>query len=92
VDETHFDSLTRSLGTQSARRGMLKVAAGSALGLVGLSALSDRALARYCDRDRDCRGNDVCDRANNRCVECLNNKDCGPNQRCTRNNNCRNRS
>jgi hypothetical protein len=92
MDGTRFDTLARSLGTQSARRGMFKAAAGGVLGLVGLSALSDGALARYCDKDRDCRGNDVCYRSRNRCVECVRNKDCGPDQRCTNNNNCKDRN
>ena len=92
MDSARFDTLTRSLGTQSARRGMLRAAAGSALGLVGLAALSDGALAKYCDKDKDCRGNDVCDRRKNRCVECVNKKDCGPNQKCNGNNKCKNKS
>ena len=92
VDEQRFDTLVRVLGTSSRRRGIFKAAAGSVLGLVGLTALSDRALARYCDRNSDCRGNDVCDRPNNRCVECTKDRHCATNQKCTRNYNCKYRS
>jgi hypothetical protein len=91
MDEKQFDTMVRALGTSSRRRGMFKAAAGSALGLVGLSALSDRALARYCDGNKDCRGNDVCDKPNKRCVECVKDRHCASGQKCTRNNNCKNR-
>ena len=89
MDADRFDAISRVLGTQSRRRGMLRAAAGGALGLVGLAAASDLALARPCDRDSDCRRNDVCDRRNNQCVECLNDRDCTRGQRCTNRNRCR---
>ena len=45
MDDRQFDDMTRVVGRQSGRRGMLKAAAGGVLGLVGLSALTDGALA-----------------------------------------------
>jgi hypothetical protein len=85
MDADRFDALSRALGTQSRRRGMLKAAAGGALGLVGLSGLTDRALAKKCNKDKDCNGNDVCD--NDKCVECKNDDDCSGNDLCD-NNEC----
>jgi hypothetical protein len=85
MDSDRFDAISRVLGAQARRRGMLKVAAGGALGMLGLSRLSDRALAKRCDKNNDCSGNDVCDR--NRCVECKNDNNCSNKDRCD-NNRC----
>jgi hypothetical protein len=85
MDADRFDALSRSLGTPSRRRGMLKAAAGGVLGLVGLSGLTDHALAKKCNKDKDCSGNDVCD--NDKCVECKNDDDCSGNDLCD-NNKC----
>jgi hypothetical protein len=87
VEKNRFDAITRAVGAQSDRRGMVKAAAGGILGLAGLSVMSDGALARRCDRDRDCRGDDVCDRDRNRCVECLKNRDCKGNDVCEKHDN-----
>jgi len=71
---------------------MLKAAVGGALGLVGLSALTDRALAddvvteAKCKKNNDCKGNDVC--VSKKCVECKNNKQCSKNDKC-KNNKCK---
>jgi hypothetical protein len=83
MDAERFDAISRALGTQSRRRGMLKVAAGGALGALGLSRLTDSALAGKCDTNKDCRGNDVCDK--NKCVECKSDKDCSKKDICDRN-------
>jgi len=93
MDATRFDALARAVGTSPDRRDLLKAATGGALGLVGLSALSDRALARDCKEDKDCKGDDVCElRKNkeNKCVECNNNKDCKNNQKCKKHK-CKNK-
>jgi hypothetical protein len=84
VDANRFDAIARVVGTSSDRRGLLKTVAGGALGLVGLSALSEAALAK-CKNDNDCNGNDVCD--HDKCVECAKNKDCKDDKRCE-NNKC----
>jgi len=95
VDDRQFDDMTRTVGMQSDRRGMLKAAVGGALGLVGLSALTARALAdevvaeaRHCDTDKDCKNKDVCDKKNNKCVECNKSKDCKHHQKC-KNHQCK---
>jgi hypothetical protein len=82
MDANRFDAIARVVGTSSDRRGLLKTAAGGALGLVGLSALSEGALAK-CKKDKDCKGDDVCD--NNKCVECKKNKDCKGSEGCEKN-------
>jgi hypothetical protein len=84
MDANRFDAIARVVGTSSDRRGLLKSAAGSALGLVGLSALSEGALAK-CKNDKDCKNGDVCD--HDKCVECAKNKDCKDDKRCE-NNKC----
>jgi Cys-rich repeat protein len=94
MDAERFDTISRALGTQARRRGMVKVAAGGALGLLGLSRLTDGALARSCGDDSDCNGNKVC--ARGKCVECKSNKDCSSRNvcdnnkcvECTRNKDC----
>jgi len=95
LDDRQFDDMTRTVGMQSDRRGMLKAAVGGALGLVGLSALSDGALAddvvaeKKCKKDKDCNGHDVC-KNKKKCVECNKNSDCGNNKKC-KNNKCKNK-
>ena len=92
MDANRFDTIARVVGSSADRRDLLKTAAGSALGLVGLSALANEVMAddvvievRSCKEDKDCKGDDVCElRKNkeNKCVECNNNKDCKNNQKC----------
>jgi Cys-rich repeat protein len=84
MDANRFDAITRVVGSSPDRRGLLKTAAGGALGLVGLSALAEGALAK-CKNDNDCKNGDVCD--HNKCVECAKNKDCKNGKRCA-NNKC----
>jgi len=87
VDDNQFDDMTRAVGMQSARRSMLKAAAGGVLGLAGLSALTDRVeAARKCKNNKDCNGNKVC--VHKKCAECKNNKQCSKNDRCNNNNKC----
>ena len=86
MDANRFDAVSRVVGTQNSRRGMFKAVAGGALGLVGLAALSDGALARRCRDDADCNGGDRCKKK--RCVECKNDNDCDNTERC-RNNKCK---
>jgi hypothetical protein len=89
VDAKRFDAIARVVGTSSDRRDLFKAATGGALGLVGLSALADGALgedvgteAKNCNKDKNCKGDDVCDKKKNKCVECNKNKDCKNNQKC----------
>jgi len=97
MDAKRFDTLARVVGSSADRRDLLKAAAGSALGLVGLSALASGALAdevvdaaRSCNKDKDCKNKDVCDKKKNKCVECNKNKDCKNNQKCKKHN-CKNK-
>jgi hypothetical protein len=90
MDTNRFDALARVVGTSPDRRDLLKAATGGALSLVGLSALTDRALARDCNKDKDCKGDDVCDKKKGECVECKRNKDCKNDQKC-HNHKCKDR-
>ena len=97
MDANRFDTLARVVGSSADRRGLLRAATGGALGLVGLSALADRALAdevvdeaRHCNKDKDCKNKDVCDKKKNKCVECNKNKDCKNNQKC-KSHKCKNK-
>jgi hypothetical protein len=94
MDANRFDAIARVVGSSADRRSLLKAAAGSALGLVGLSALSSSTLAddvvaeaKNCKKDKDCKGSDVC-KNKKKCVECIKNKDCKNNQKC-KNNKCK---
>jgi len=97
MDANRFDGIARVVGTSSDRRDVLKVAIGGALGLVGLSALTDAALAeevvadaRRCKKNNDCPNNKPkC--VHKRCVECKNNNGCKNNQTCNNNNKCVNK-
>jgi hypothetical protein len=86
VDDHRFDAITRDVGTQADRRGMLKAAAGGVLGLVALSAMSNDASARKCDNSKDCKGNDVCKKG--KCVECKKDKNCNTGFVCNKKNKC----
>ena len=82
MDANRFDALARAVGTSPDRRGLLKAAAGGALGLVGLSALTDGAVAKKkeCDKNNDCNNNKKCHK--NKCVECVKNKNCKADEKC----------
>jgi hypothetical protein len=100
MDAIRFDAIARVVGSSADRRGLFKAAAGSALGLVGLSALANGVMAddvvievRSCNEDKDCKGDDVCEKRRNKenkCVECNNNKDCKNNQKCKKHQ-CKNK-
>jgi hypothetical protein len=83
MDDTQFDNLTRTVGRQSDRRGMLKAAAGGVLALVGLSALTDGASARKCKKDKDCPPRKLC--KNTKCVECKSDRNCSNKSVCLKN-------
>jgi Cys-rich repeat protein len=83
MDAGRFDAISRALGTETRRRGMLKAAAGGALGVLGVSRLTDSAQARRCKTDNDCNRNDVCKKQ--KCVECKSDKDCSKGNFCDRN-------
>jgi hypothetical protein len=99
MDANRFDTIARAVGSSADRRGLFK-AAGSAFGLVGLSALANGVMAddvvievRSCNEDKDCKGDDVCEKRRNKenkCVECNNNKDCKNNQKCKKHK-CKNK-
>jgi hypothetical protein len=55
MDDRQFDDMTRTVGMQTDRRGLLKAAAGGVLGLVGLSALADRVWPRNATRTKTVR-------------------------------------
>jgi hypothetical protein len=73
MDGKRFDRLTRMLSRQTHRRGIAKVAAGGALSVVGLNALSRAALGQDvsaesqgykgddCFDNSDCRQGLKCD-------------------------------
>jgi len=46
--------------------------------------------AKNCNKDKDCKGDDVCDKKKNKCVDCNKNKDCKNNQKCKKHN-CKNK-
>jgi hypothetical protein len=83
MDDRQFDDMTRTVGMQTDRRGLLKAAAGGVLGLVGLSALSDRVLAKKCKKDKDCSSSQLCH--NKKCVECKNDRNCSGGSICKKN-------
>jgi hypothetical protein len=97
MDANRFDAIARVVGTSSDRRDLFKAATGGALGLLGLSALADGALgedvgteAKNCNKDKNCKGDDVCDKKKNKCVECNKSKDCKNNQKC-KSHKCKNK-
>jgi Cys-rich repeat protein len=83
MDAKRFDTIARVVGSSSDRRGLFKAAAGGALGLVGLSALTDSASARRCTTYDDCPANKLCD--NRKCVECKNDRNCSNGRVCLKN-------
>jgi hypothetical protein len=64
VDVNRFDTLSRSVAQRHDRRTTLQralmVGAGSALGLAGVAAVADPALAKSCEHNKDCPANKKC--------------------------------
>jgi hypothetical protein len=89
MDDRQFDDMTRTVGMQTDRRGLLKAAAGGVLGLVQLSELADRVLAKKCKKDKDCSSSQLCH--NKKCVECKSDRDCNKSQKCTSGGRCNNK-
>src|SRR3954471_3798187 len=88
VDDKRFDTITRALATTSLRRGVVKSAAGGALGLVGLSALREVAAQGVtaqvgCNNNDDCGDRRVCNNRNI-CVRCVHNSDCKKGKKCNK--------
>lgn len=85
MDADRFDHMTRMLGEQRDRRGMVKAATGSALAVLGMGALGRAALGQEvsaegkgfkgnkCDNNNDCKKGLVC---NNK-GKCEYKKNCG---------------
>jgi len=87
MDGDRFDGLTRHLSQR--RRNLLQIAAIGAMGMLGLAAFGDEALAKQCDTNKDCpKGNPRC--KGGKCVQCKQNGDCNQNQVC-KNNTCKKR-
>jgi hypothetical protein len=81
MDANRFDDLSRMVGEDADRRGLLKAAAGGALGLLGIAALGGDALAKKCNNNNDCGNNEKC--KNRECrKKCNNNKDCKNDEKC----------
>jgi hypothetical protein len=104
VDDKRFDSLTRQIGEQTDRRGMIKTAAGGALALLGVGALGRAALAddveaegkgfenQNCKKNKNCKRGLYCDLSGRPGI-CKYNKKCGgkKNDACKHNNDCCNK-
>jgi hypothetical protein len=60
MDDDRFDVLSKSVGEETSRRGMLKAAAGGVLGLLGLGALSDGVWAGKGFDGQKCKKNKNC--------------------------------
>ena len=87
MDGDHFDGLTRRLSQR--RRNVLQLAVIGAVGMLGLAAVGDEALAKQCDNNKDCpKGNPRCKAG--KCVQCKKNGDCNQNQVC-KNDKCKKR-
>ncbi|MFN8594041.1 MAG: hypothetical protein U0031_21515 [Thermomicrobiales bacterium] len=60
MDGEQFDDLSRSVGEETSRRGMIRAAAGGALGLLGIGVVAEEALAKKgydgdkCKKNKDC--------------------------------------
>jgi hypothetical protein len=83
VDGSRFDALTKSLGTQRSRRGVLGALAGAALTAVGLQNRVDaricRAVGNACAAADDCcSGNCVTESRTRKVCRCRSVGDCPP--------------
>jgi len=105
VEGKSFDQLTRTIGAQANRRGMIKVAAAGALSTLGMGALGRAALGQdvsaeagfegdNCDSNTDCRRGLFCN-TNLSNPRCEYRRSCGgkKNDACRNDNECcRNRN
>jgi hypothetical protein len=98
VDTNRFDNISRMIGEQTDRRGMLKTAAGGALGVLGLSAVTRVALGQdvaaeggfkgqNCNKDANCKKGLICNQTRGKCEY---EKKCGGKNgdACKKNNDC----
>ena len=76
MEASRFDRLTKALATTAGRRQVAKVLAGSALGAVGVTALSAKPAAACTGR-----GN-PCNRDGNCCSDCCKGGVCKRSKRC----------
>lgn len=97
VDSNQFDNLSRHIGEQTDRRGMLKTAAGGAMALLGLGALGRAVGAQdvsaeggykgqSCNKNSNCKKGLKC----NSKGRCEYKKSCGgqKNDACKKTNDC----
>lgn len=98
MDGNRFDNLSKTIGEQTSRRGMLKTAAGGTLAVLGLGALGRVALGQDvtaesqgfkgddCESDDDCRRGLICNSAS----RCEYTRNCGGRKRdaCKKDNDC----
>jgi hypothetical protein len=98
VDTNRFDNISRKIGEQTDRRGMLKTAAGGTLAILGLGAVSRVAFGQEvsaeagfkgqnCDEDNDCKRGLICNQTRGKCEY---EKKCGGKNgdACTNNKDC----
>ena len=96
MDTNRFDNISRQIGEQTDRRGMLKTAAGGTLALLGMGALSRVALGQdveaekgykgqKCNKDANCKKGLSCESG-----RCQYAKGCGgkKNDACKKNKDC----
>ena len=97
LDTNRFDNMSRQIGEQTNRRGMLKTAAGGTLALLGAGALSRVALGQDVEAEKGFKGQ-PCNKNKNckRGLSCSNegrceyNASCGgkKNDACKKNRDC----
>lgn len=83
VDSNQFDNLSRHIGEQTDRRGMLKTAAGGAMALLGLGALGRAVGAQDVSAEAGYKGQN-CNKNSN----CKKGLKCGNNGRCEYKKSC----
>ncbi len=98
MDTNRFDNISRQIGEQTDRRGMLKTAAGGTLALLGMGALSRAALGQdieaeggykgqNCKKDANCKKGLTCNISRGKCEY---KKNCGGKKgdACKKNKDC----
>ena len=83
MDTNRFDNISRQVGEQTDRRGMLKTAAGGTLALLGMGALSRVALGQDVEAEGGYKGQ-KCNKNKN----CKKGLQCGNNGKCEYKKNC----